>query len=197
MKTLKVQFLEKGTKNIKSIIFFSLITSTNIFNLRALAFFFDCDLSKRDYEKMTKLMNKGRPSMLLPTYKSISNYKSLKCRPRGPEFFASHMDVSMPLQSVLDHTAGRILLDDQIEERVIQLAKENGGHLEITFYYKYGLDGSKVIKAGSYDSMIFSICFLTSRAIQFSSRSLMRRDFKVVAWQLILWDCKWSLKSMV
>ena len=109
---------------------------------QALAHVFDCCMSKIDYEKHCKLVNRSK--RILPPYFWLEAEK-LKCRPPGVE--ANPHEVKVPLQSLLDHTVQRLLEFQDIQEQLDRLTAMNDGdppYLELIF--KYGFDGTTVGK---------------------------------------------------
>ena len=51
-------------------------------------------------------------------------------------------DAITTMQSLLEHTASRILDDKDTFEAAFRLKEENGGHLDIACQYKIGTDGA-------------------------------------------------------
>lgn len=107
---------------------------------RALAFLLDRDLSRRDYEETAKLVNEGR-SKILPSYDPQILREKQNCRPAGLE--NEDEDTKIPMASVLHHSVDRIMEIDGVAPQAERLAEENDGDLDVKFYFKYGVDGSK------------------------------------------------------
>ena len=110
--------------------------------MKSLALILDCGHSKRDYKKTEKAANKkskGKKNRVFSKYHEIEKAKK-DCRPFG--IVATNDDVQVSLQNMSDHTATRILEDEQIARRIFQLAEENGGTLKVHCNVKLGIDGS-------------------------------------------------------
>ena len=105
----------------------------------ALAHLIDCGMTKADYEKHCKLVNKSK--RILPPYSHLEGEK-LKCRPEEITTVGDH-EVVVPLQNLLDHTVSRIFEFRDIQDQIDRLSEMNEGQLHIRFFYKYGMDGSQ------------------------------------------------------
>ena len=104
----------------------------------ALAHLLDTNMTKIDYDKNCKLVNKSR--RILPPYYHLEAEK-LKCRPPG--ISANSHEVVVPLQNLLDHTVSRLLEDEVTQQQIERLSDLNGGNpLLLEFIWKFGFDGS-------------------------------------------------------
>ena len=98
----------------------------------------DTGMSKIDYEKNGKLVNKTK--RILPPYYTIEAEK-LKCRPPG--ITCNDVEVCVPLQCLLNHTVARLLEDEDIQQQIERLSDLNDKQpLLLEFLYKYGSDGT-------------------------------------------------------
>ena len=127
--------LGKGSEYDKNITIFS---DKIISPIRALAHVLDTGMSKIDYEKNCKLVNKTK--RILPPYYTVEAEK-LKCRPPG--IVCNDVEVCVPLQCLLNHTVSRLLEDEDIQEQIERLSNLNDHEpLLLEFLYKYGSDGT-------------------------------------------------------
>ena len=106
--------------------------------MEALALILDVGLSKIDYEKNCKLVNKTK--RILPPYYTLEAEK-LNCRPPG--IVSTDEEVVVPLQNLLNHTVSRILEDEDIQQQIDRLSLLNDNEpLLLEFLFKYGSDGT-------------------------------------------------------
>lgn len=98
----------------------------------ALAMFLDAKLTKSQYSIIRKTLL-AKNIDVLPAYRHITNAKSSCC----PEFDVTETSASTKLQSLLDHTAQRILEIDDVKESVLDRQKPN-----LELIVKYGCDGT-------------------------------------------------------
>ena len=92
----------------------------------------ECNISRKTWEK--------RPFKGTPSWNVICKEKK-KChvsRPVPP----TATSVKVSIQSLVNHTVDRILLDEGIKEHV-KILKEKHGNVKLQLIYKIGLDGSK------------------------------------------------------
>ena len=112
----------------------------------SLAYVLNHNLTKQSYLDM-KAASTSKGANIWPDYNQILEAKK-KCRPEGIE--VSELEASVPMQNLLDHTGKRIFSEDlELYEKVKLLAAKNGGELNVTMYFKYGMDG-----CGSFSSFM-------------------------------------------
>jgi hypothetical protein len=112
----------------------------------SLAYILNHSLTKQSYLDM-KAASTSKGANIWPDYNQVLEAKK-KCRPEGIE--VSELEASVPMQNLLDHTGKRIFSDDpELTETLKLLATKNGGELNVTLYFKYGMDG-----CGSFSSFM-------------------------------------------
>ena len=108
---------------------------------RALDHACELGLSKNQYCKTAALGNPDCIDQVIwPPYCQLDKEKE-KLRP--PIVVTEH-DVICPLEGLLHKTLQRLLEDPDLKAQIQRLADLNGGPLQISFLFKYGIDGSKV-----------------------------------------------------
>lgn len=98
----------------------------------ALAIFIDAKLTKAQYSIIRKALLKKNVDVLPPYYK-ITKAKFSCC----PKFDVTQTSASTTLQSIVDHTAERILKIEYVKKAVLESGKTN-----IQLITKYGCDGT-------------------------------------------------------
>lgn len=105
---------------------------TRLTPAEALVFLLENNFTKKQYLNMRDL-NKSRNCNIYPGYEKVLEYK-IQCRPEGLMVTQSKADV--PLQSLLNHTAKRILsYQEEVLNRMVEVN-------EVTVILSYGFDGS-------------------------------------------------------
>ncbi|KAE8740865.1 hypothetical protein FOCC_FOCC013611 [Frankliniella occidentalis] len=99
---------------------------------QALSLLVEMGCSKNDYQTLRNTAV-GNSSLLIPPYSTVAAAK-LKCYPKNMVF--SNQVAEVPLQSLLDHTASRLM--EVIEPNVLESLEEG---TDIVLFLKYGMDG--------------------------------------------------------
>lgn len=115
----------------------SFVNPKKINPLRGLTFLLDNNLTTLQYRN-TRLISKECGSNIFPPYNVIAETKK-ECRP-ATKCEVNDVSATLPLQELLNHTAGRLLL---LQEEVIRGFKnETNGELAVKLQVKWGADGS-------------------------------------------------------
>ncbi len=102
---------------------------------QALSFLLNNELSKSQYQALINT-SKNCNADIFPSYKSVAGMKKF-CRPDN--IVAEDLEVVVPLQKLLDHTAKRILSDHPVLSEMVE--KNPNERFELLMIYKYGFDG--------------------------------------------------------
>jgi hypothetical protein len=104
----------------------------------ALAFMLNHSQTKKDYCDMkTAAAEKG--ANIWPDYNQVLQAKQ-DCRPQGITIMET--EAYVPMQNLMDHTVERIFSkDEELTQKMKDLALKNGGELKLTMTFKYGMDG--------------------------------------------------------
>lgn len=134
-----------------------------ISNEEALALYMDMDISKSKYNRM-KLFNDKKIGKCYPSYHGVLLAKK-QCYPENIEIY--ERGAKIQLQSLLTHTAKRIILSINPENRIVFSGKN------ITLFLKWGMDGSSgqqlykqsfsdssISPTGQEDGSIFIVCIV-------------------------------------
>jgi hypothetical protein len=105
---------------------------------KALSMILDRDLTKGTYNEFKREATICGAN-IYPNYNLILAEKK-RCRPTGIQ--GNDTKITAPLQETCVVTVTRLFQDQDIHRKAIELAKQNGGKIELVFYFKYGLDGS-------------------------------------------------------
>ncbi len=112
----------------------------------ALAYMLTHNLTRQDYCDMKKACS-SKGANIWPDYNQVLKAK-MDCRPEGIQVEETESKVAM--QHLLNHTASRIFNEDQdLKITLDELSERNNGELQITFYFKFGMDG-----CGSFNSFM-------------------------------------------
>jgi hypothetical protein len=106
----------------------------------ALFFLLTNDLSKMQYTNLKKSSRESGYD-IWPNYDYVRAAK-LNLRPDNIAF-ANDKSISVPLQDLLDKSVSRLLLNNsQLFDKILDLASENSGELNIKLIFKIGFDSS-------------------------------------------------------
>ena len=116
--------------------------------VEGLSHLLDRDWSVRDWNSTEALVNSAAGYKLLPKYKSLLEAKKDLIPPF--EVAEDGKDVIVPLQPLVYLDVTQILDDPQVKAAVMVLVEEAGGHLEVKYYIKLGLDGMSGLDLFNY-----------------------------------------------
>ena len=62
----------------------------------------------------------------------------MKAAPLHEHIWVTNSDVGVSMQGLLDHSVERILLDDQVVEKIKKLQEIHSGRCRLQLYFKFG-----------------------------------------------------------
>lgn len=101
----------------------------------------DNGLTKSQYHN-TRLLAKSVNCDIFPSYKEVQQAKT-QCRPPAESLRIDELSASLPLQALLNHTAGRLLLlQEDVVRAYLLKSNQTNNELAIKLQVKWGFDGS-------------------------------------------------------
>ena len=147
----------------------------------ALAYMLTHNQTRQDYCDMKKACS-AKGANIWPDYNQVLKAKT-DCRPKGIEVEETEAKVAM--QDLLNHTASRIFNEDQDLKFTLEgLSARNNGELQITFYFKFGMDG-----CGSFNSFMQKDStgkvrdlksLMTSQMVPLQATAMVGEEIKIV-----------------
>ena len=102
--------------------------------IASLALLLRNNLSQRSYKDI-----RTRTKNVLSSWHELDKLKA-EIIPEG--IVATRNNVMVPMQSMLNMTVSRILLDPLISNQIYKFKEDNGGEIKVYLIFKYGLDGN-------------------------------------------------------
>ena len=102
--------------------------------IASLALLLRNNLSQRSYKDI-----RTRTKNVLSSWHELDKLKA-EIIPEG--IVATRNNVMVPMQSMLNMTVSRILLDQRILKKIYKFKEDNGGEIKVYLIFKYGLDGN-------------------------------------------------------
>ena len=105
--------------------------------IEALSLILNRDLSVEDYQAIFHMFkNMG---IKMPCYDYVEDAKQ-ECRPEG--IVSTLESITVPMRELAEHRMKRILMLEEVKQRMEDLQSRTGGPLELVYNFKIGIDNN-------------------------------------------------------